>query len=375
MPNNVGFGEVGIGSPTLWHINTQNPANLVYNVFSTFQTGLEVERRKFSGTNVSGTAVDGGLRFLSYAFPMKLGKWTSSFGVLPYSLVSYNTFSVREIEDATETLDNKGDGGITQFYWSHGFYIVKNLSLGVRFNYTFGSINRETFSTIEGDNIIRTRFTYDNEISYSGINLLFGALYNYELSEKDALRFGIIYSYENKLKTTINRTLYLVTGVSSNNNNQFDIEKSKGSYSLPSDLGFGVSYARHNNYTIGLDIATQRWGTVSNHNDSLIHTIKIAAGLEWIPDHDNINSYFSRVKYRIGFNYHELPFLVKNQSITDIGINFGFSLPVRGGSGLDFAFKFGQLGKTENDLVKENYYKIIFGVTINDRWFIKRKYN
>jgi len=39
------------------------------------------------------------------------------------------------------------------------------------------------------------------------------------------------------------------------------------------------------------------------------------------------------------------------------------------------AFKIGQLGETNNGLIKETYFKVVLGATINDRWFIKRKYD
>ena len=76
-----------------WHINTQNPAFLIFNKLSTFQVGIELDRRKFEGDNLEGADTEGGIRFLSYAFPIIPAKWTSSFGITPFSSVNYNTFS------------------------------------------------------------------------------------------------------------------------------------------------------------------------------------------------------------------------------------------------------------------------------------------
>ena len=91
--------------------------------------------------------------------------------------------------------------------------------------------------------------------------------------------------------------------------------------------------------------------------------------------YDNVSSFWKRAKYSAGFNYHKLPYIVNNQALIDFGINFGASLPVNGYSSLDLAFKWGQLGETTNGLIKETYYKVVLGATINDRWFIKRKYD
>ena len=71
----------------------------------------------------------------------------------------------------------------------------------------------------------------------------------------------------------------------------------------------------------------------------------------------------------------ETPYVVNDITINDFGINFGASLPVSGFSSIDLAAKFGRLGTTDNGLIKESYYQIVIGATINDRWFIKRKYD
>ncbi|MDE0470675.1 MAG: hypothetical protein OXH57_01945, partial [Ekhidna sp.] len=124
MPNNFGMGEVGIGTPAVWHINTQNPAYLVYNNLSTFQIGVELDNRRFSGQDISGTESNGSLRFLAYAFPIMPGKWSSSIGILPYSTVNYNTFSegtVGGMEDVNQFYDNRGEGDIKNIYWCNEY--------------------------------------------------------------------------------------------------------------------------------------------------------------------------------------------------------------------------------------------------------------
>lgn len=381
MPNNVGMGEVGIGTPTIWHINTQNPANLIYNTFSTFQVGLEVDRRRFSGNNLSATDTDGGLRFLGYAFPIIPGKWSSSFGILPYSSVGYNTFSENDIpgapNSAFQRIDQRGEGGLTNFFWANGFKVYKNLSLGLKASYTFGSIEdtrriqlfekREVVVDTLGNTELRD-FSIgivsqlDLQKSYSDLNLQFGLSYRHEFSKTTFLNFGMTYTPTSELDETITLEDSVV--------NEFS-DKRK----FPTGLGFGVSYQKLNNYTIGFDFETQQWSDVARSSESFNNFSKIAFGATWIPDYDDVNSYLSRIKYSVGFNVVKLPYIVNNQGLTDFGINFGASLPVSRYSSLDLAFKWGQLGESGNGLIKENYYKIVIGATINDRWFIKRKYD
>ncbi|MBC6410184.1 MAG: hypothetical protein GDA51_13445 [Ekhidna sp.] len=377
MPNNFGMGEAGIGAPTAWHVNTQNPAHLVYNQFSTFQTGIELENRRFSGQDISGTDTNGSLRFLGYAFPIMPGKWSSSIGILPYSTVNYNTFSegtIEGVESVNQVSDDRGEGGLTNFYWSNGFRIKKKLMIGVRANFTFGSIEKESVTSIIGADVPVSIVNSQNQESYTDLNFLIGLGYRYDFTEKTFLNFGLVYAPQSRLNgtSTLSWVRLSTTGseLDIQNLGANDIEQD-----LPETLGFGLSYQKLNNYTVGLDIETQGWEAAQNENQTFTDLFKVAIGIEWTPDYDNVSSYFKRVKYSLGFNRTKLPYIINEQSLIDFGINFSASLPVSGFSSLDLAFKLGQLGETGNGLIKENYFNIIIGATINDRWFVQRRYD
>jgi hypothetical protein len=66
---------------------------------------------------------------------------------------------------------------------------------------------------------------------------------------------------------------------------------------------------------------------------------------------------------------------VNDTEINDFGINFGASFPTGGYSSMDASFKIGSRGTTDNNLIRENYMQFVIGATINDRWFIKRRYD
>ncbi|MEO9482670.1 MAG: hypothetical protein ABJG47_04465 [Ekhidna sp.] len=378
MPNNIAMGEVGIGSPTLWHINTQNPANLVYNTFSTFQVGLEVDHRNFEGEDLSGSGTDGGLRFLGYAFPIMPGKWSSSFGILPYSSVSYNTFSEGEIPgtngDVSQISDNKGEGGLTNFFWAHGLKIKKKLLVGVRATYTFGSIEKTSTISVGGVDVPLSNVSYRELESYSDLNFLFGLGYAHKLSDDVMLNFGATFSPKSPMNGQSELSLNRLSN-SGRELENIDIGTENIRFDLPSTIGFGMSYEKLNQYKLGFDIESHQWSSAGSDLEEYNNSFKFALGFEWVPDYDNVNSYFKRAKYFAGFNYQKLPYIVNNQALIDFGINFGASLPVSGYSSLDLAFKWGQLGESTNGLIKETYFKVVLGATVNDRWFIKRKYD
>ena len=93
------------------------------------------------------------------------------------------------------------------------------------------------------------------------------------------------------------------------------------------------------------------------------------------PKYNDVNSYLKRIKYRIGLDFKQEPFVIDGKTINNFGINFGWSLPVKGVSAINMAVKYGQRGEASGVLVKEQYFKFVLGATINDRWFVRRKYN
>jgi hypothetical protein len=93
--------------------------------------------------------------------------------------------------------------------------------------------------------------------------------------------------------------------------------------------------------------------------------------------------YLKRVTYRVGLSYEQTPFqvdlndnpdLYDYRAVKDVGINFGLSLPA-GRSSLDLAFRYGKRGNKTDTLLAEDYFRIYFGITFNDTWFIKRKFD
>jgi hypothetical protein len=50
-------------------------------------------------------------------------------------------------------------------------------------------------------------------------------------------------------------------------------------------------------------------------------------------------------------------------------------LPVSRISSLDLAFKAGKRGDLNKNSIEENYFKVYFGVTFNDQWFIRRRFD
>ena len=67
--------------------------------------------------------------------------------------------------------------------------------------------------------------------------------------------------------------------------------------------------------------------------------------------------------------------LFNNQPLKENGISFGVSLPMAGYSNANIGIEFGKRGSQDNGLIQESYWNLIVGLSLNDIWFIKRKFN
>ena len=112
-----------------------------------------------------------------------------------------------------------------------------------------------------------------------------------------------------------------------------------------------------------------------NTSNELGNSFKINLGGEFTPDYSSVSSYLKRVTYRVGFSYEQTPYVINGNQLKDFGINFGWSLPVGRFSSLDMAFKYGQRGDIQDNLIKEDYIKVYFGFNFNDQWFQRSKYD
>ncbi|MEP0367778.1 MAG: hypothetical protein ABJN36_18170 [Cyclobacteriaceae bacterium] len=383
LQHNFAMGETGIGTPSPWHINLENPALLTFNSLSSFQVGLQGESRKFRTQTASNSESSVGLRYMALSLPVvSRSRWITSFALLPLSSVSYHTVSFRPIDDELqEQTDYYGDGGLSQLIWANGFRISNSLSVGFKAAYVFGSIDSESnIKMVDSTGLISSQdylIAYRESTSYSDIQFSVGASYHAKLSESKFLNFGAVYNISGELEGKKDTYFERQTIFGSTIQSQEISSGEKSTFEFPVSFGFGVSFENVGKYKIGVDVRNQFWdkSTPIESGEVYRNTTSVSVGGEFIPDYQSVNNYFSRVKYRAGISYRQSPYILNDTEINDFGINFGTSMPMIGASSLDLGFKFGVRGTTKNNLIRENYFQFVLGATINDRWFIKRRYD
>jgi len=379
--NQFAMGDLGTGTPTVYHINSINPAFLTKNTLSTFQMGLIGDRRRLSSSTLSQTNGSANLNYFAYAFPIVSGKWTSSFGLQPLSRMNYNIGYTSTLPDSDTGVEYlfKGQGGISKVFFSNGVRLFKGFSLGMRASFIFGGFEKSTETLLIGLNPPSSYSTaFYEKKTYSDFEFGGGLHYQYKIGEKNFLHFGATYDLPSSIAGERFGRLERRAGGGGVIPGDTIINNQHIVFNLPKKVGFGVSFEKLNKFTVGFDARISEW--IENPSPEVANTtyqkgLKLVLGGEITPDITSVDSYFARTTYRLGASWEKLPYLVNGNDVTDLGINFGTSLPMGAVSSFDIAARVGVRGSVESNLIRENYFQVFIGGTINDRWFIRRKYD
>jgi hypothetical protein len=384
LVNQQGMGGIGVSQPQYFYINNQNPALLVFNSVQTvFQAGIIGERRTISGDTLTETSKGGNMNYLVTAFPIIPMKWTTSAGLMPYTAVHYKMQYDDQIINSTEkvSVTEEGSGGLTQLYWANGVRLTKAFSVGLKATYVFSSIvnsyrNQLINSTqpvnyiaaVEEKSYVRD-FTFGTGISFSK-----DSLFN---RQRYRVSVGAVYNFATDLNARKTNRFYRSTAIGDTTDVSVLPSSLRGNYYIPSSFTVGISLSRGLLWSLSSEFSYQDWSTftdLTGENGGLDKSWRAGVGGEFTPDIFASGNYLKRLTYRVGLSMEQNPFLANDKPVKDVGINFGFSLPA-GRSYLDLGFKVGKRGNKSENILEENYFKIYFGITFNDQWFIKRKFD
>ncbi len=377
---NDGMGGMGISAPHPLYGNVINPANLAYNTYTYFDVGAISEYKTVNEGELQQKDFGGNLDYISFGFPLNRN-WVTGAGLRPYSLVNFETNTTEKLPDAPTFVEYSYvyEGGINQVYWANAFRLFKGFTAGLEIIYNFGSLSTSSFSNLTGasssSNIEFLKRTVVSDFSFKpGIN------YSGKISEKMILNFGATYAfgadYNVKQHEEIIRNYFTSQELKQRDTLLNNVD---GSITMPAELGIGLSIENKYKYLIGIDFIRQSWSNYEDFNGTtgLSNTYTYRFGAEWVPDITSVSSYLKRVAYRGGLSYEQIPFTLDGQQIEKLSASIGFSFPVnRGFSNLNFAAIYGvtQAGdNTEN--ISEEFVQFKLGLTVNDRWFVRRRIN
>ncbi|MEO8470979.1 MAG: hypothetical protein ABI477_02260 [Chryseolinea sp.] len=383
LVNNQGNG-LGVAQPQFWYVNNQNPALLVFNTLSVFQVGIVGESRRVRGDTISEKSTGGNLSYITFAFPIKPGRITTSAGLTPYTNLNfsyqYQDYARDPLGAIADTLTTRetGSGGLTQIYLSNGVRINDDMSVGAKISYLFGPVSR-VYSTNSGGSDPFFANIEDKK-NLRGINIGLGYSFSKDSlgrNHNKRLSIGATYNFVTDLSATRISRIYRTTIVG-DTIEKFPISTTKGKIRLPQSFTVGAAYGKGLNWSVGTEFSYQDWSTYNDFSSPEAHNLgkswRATVGGEYTADPLALENYLKRITLRLGATYEQQPFYANGTQVKDYGINFGFSAPT-GRSSVDVAFKVGKIGNKTDNILEETYFKIYFGLTFNDQWFIKRKFD
>ena len=383
------MGGIGVYADSI-HINLKNPA-----AFG--KLGLEVMDREGLVTYTAGVSnkqctlksftaeEQSSVTSLDYlALGFSVGKGLGmGFGIMPYSSVGYNL-----VDDRTETggsLVNiyTGEGGLTRAFYSIGYEIVDNLSIGATVNFNFGTLDSERLQQIED-----IQFgTFDRRSSrVNGFDFNYALNYTPLIKGRQRLHTSIRVNTQGNLVSKNDRQLGSFSVSSGVTIEELEVDLASQNLEntelkIPTTTTLGIGYGEDYKWFVGAEYSFQEMSSFENvflGSDNIVYedASSFAFGAFLTPDHDSFTSYFKRVTYRAGLRLDKTGMLVNDVDINNFGITFGLGLPLgRSFSNLNLGFEFGRRGTTRADLIEESYFKFNVGLSLNDRWFQKRKIN
>jgi len=374
---NMGMGGIGIGYRSNLSVNQLNPAS--YSAADS--TSFVFEATAFSHFYQQQTTAESqignytSLGNLAFGFPVKRW-WGVGLGLKPFSNVGYKVLnSVVDEQIGTVNYLYEGAGGINQVFIGNSFRLFKGFSVGMNASYLFGSIDRHASVSSDSTGFFLANQIKSNQVSDWHFGL--GAQYELKLAENRNLTVGVIYGPATSINIKQTETIQRLLPGFTNFDTISYYEGEKGSLNLPAYWGAGVFGRFNSQWAGGFDFQMQNWEEykIFDTPGNLNNTYQFALGLQHNPSVQTFSNLISRLEYRAGFRYGQTYLNLNDQAINEFGISFGIGIPIRRtNNGLNLGFEFGQRGNTENDLIKENLYRINIGVNIYERWFVRRRF-
>lgn len=384
----VAMGGGGLGLQSLNYVNFLNPASFADQVLTRVSAGVVLQRLDASDAqdNLSRLA-EGTLGPVQFSFPIASRKMGVGLSFAPISRMSYRVQSEAwfrpdpaEPDTAMYITDFEGGGGLQEITAGFGYRLNQDLSLGASAGFVFGILEQSRRTSFPGSGYFDSPVS--NSTRITGFRGSLGLLYDRTglLGEADVVSIGATIGSPAFLSASRIRTL----------GDGFDRDTLaaglEGDITLPFSGALGVAYAPSEHWTLLADARYEPWSSfesdlpLSGYDpagaSAFKDRVRVSGGLEFIPaGNDLISSFFARTAYRLGA-YFDQAYVAPSPdvSLNSIALTGGFSLPTLfPGTRLDINLEVGSRGTTDNNLVRDVFYRVSANINIGERWFQQQK--
>ncbi|HYH13864.1 MAG TPA: hypothetical protein VD794_01505 [Flavisolibacter sp.] len=341
---------------------------------------------KFTSTNAL-------FSYLQVGVPLRRG-WGLSFGLRPLTRVSYNVVESSQLtsEDSVIT-EHRGDGG--SYLPSIGTGVaIKNLSLGVNVGYLFGKRETSRRRAIFNDEVAYNNANFTTLSNYGNLFFSGGAQYKIDLAKSATKTTVLRLGASGNIRQTLNgsQDITVETFVRDQQSGDFrqdsvsDLRDVDGKVEYPASytLGFVVenNTNKGGNWLAGLDFVQTKWDDYRffGEKNGVQNNWQIRAGGQIRPE--SARNYFSNVTYRAGFFTGMDYITAGGNDLPQWGVTAGLGLPITNFNRLspgqftmvNLALEYTKRGNDDN-ILKENLFRVSIGLNFSDIWFTKRKYD
>lgn len=360
------FDFLGTTNPAGW-----NKLNRTRLEFGINYNGILIEDSRLGSKYYAETEFSG----FTIGFPLQRDwGFSAVLGFLPYSNVSYKSGETVSFEDSTKDFDilYEGRGGISKMFFGSSYRFPFGLSIGATFDYYFGNI-----SYISNANFISEDFfdsEYKRTFTPKGIGTTIGLISPdisplLGISSITNFNIGTSLSVVGKLRTDTLLSFNSVLQIDTIGQAIVDME-------IPYRLNAGLSFIVSTNYLFLMDVSYQPFSNYSINKiktNQLKDQLKLSAGFEYRPSRELGASFLQTVIFRGGFTYEQTPYRINNTDINYLALSAGASFPLSQENTIDLGLLYGFRGTTDNNLMKENFIKINFGISLGNYWFIRQE--
>ncbi len=387
---NKTMGGVGIATRNNRYINYLNPAAISARDTLAFMLDFGVSNTNKYFAQGSMTSVNNQFNITNFILTFPIYRsFAMAVGVTPYSGVGYD-FSYIETDKniiaQTGNIDYQsyGEGSLTKVFLSGGATFWKRFSIGAELDYYFGNIDKVSNKIFSFSNFRSTYGGYDMKLW--GIGGKFGLQYEHRFNNLSSVIIGATYKLHTCIKGTNEE--YSNATLSSVQDTLYRKDVGAPNVKLGNEIGVGISLKLDGRWMMEVDYLLSDWRqsgferargfAVNTENgrsfrSAMSHSVR--AGLEYVPNRNDIRYYYRRMAYRGGIYYDTANFTFDGNIVTSYGLTLGLTFPVwRWFNGFTIGIDVGNRGTIRNNMIRELYFQVNASINIHDVWFQKPKY-
>ena len=406
---NKGMGGVAQGFRNKEQINIANPASYsgVDSLTALFDLGITLQNGNYKMDNLQQNARNTSFDYFAYQFraAKQLGM---TVGIMPVTNINYkftsNSETLNGNENITSAYNFYGDGGLREVFIGTGWQPLKRFSIGFNASYLWGEYSHTMTMSYSETTAFSLARKYSADIST--YNAQAGIQYEQPISKDDKIVIGATYTLGHNVSNDAYR---LTETLNSSSVETSTTDTIRTAFQLPHTISAGLTYYRKNTLRVGADFELQKWSDCRFPNQQmsaaaaqeqsyisskgqLNDRIKVSTGFDWTPKPEDKLNYFNRCTYKAGAYYSRS---YANADLTgtitdkpyEFGISAGITLPIanrniwRKEPRINISMQWVQTNipylhasTLRQSALKENYLRLCIGLSFNEHWFYKMKF-